>query len=156
MNWLILIEFFLIGIVVVQSLSHVRLFQTPWAAAYQAYLSFKHLLEFAQTHVHWVSDAINHLVPFSSCLQFFPASGSFLESALRVRWPKYWSFSFSISPSNEYSELIPFRITVLISLQSKGLSKVFSSTTIWKHQFFGIQRSLWSNSHIHTWLVEKP
>ena len=117
---------------------------------------FHHLLEFAQTHVHWVSDAINHLVPFSSCLQFFPASGSFLESALRVRWPKYWSFSFSISPSNECSELIPFRITVLISLQSKGLSKVFSSTTIWKHQFFGIQRSLWSNSHIHTWLLEKP
>ena len=156
MNCLILIEFFLIGIVVVQSLSHVRLFQTPWAAAHQAYLSFKHLLEFAQTHVHWVSDAINHLVPFSSCLQFFPASGSFLESALRVRWPKYWSFSFSISPSNECSELIPFRITVLISLQSKGLSKVFSSTTIWKHQFFGIQRSLWSNSHIHTWLLEKP
>ena len=102
------------------------------------------------------STILSPVVPFSSCLQFFPTSGSFLELALCIRWPKYWSFSFSISPSNEYSELISFRITVLISLQSKGLSKVFSSTTIWKHQFFGTQCSLWSNSHIHTWLLEKP
>ena len=88
------------------------------------------------------STILSPVVPFSSCLQFFPASGSFLELALRIRWPKYWSFSFSISPSNEYSELISFRITVLISLQSKGLSKVFSSTTIRKHQFFGTKPSL--------------
>ena len=68
------------------------------------------------------------------------------ESVLCIRWPKYWSFSFSISPSNEYSGLISFRI----SLQSKGLSRVFSSTTVQKHQFFEAQPSLWSNSHIHT------
>ena len=67
------------------------------------------------------------------------------ESALCIRWPKYWSFIFSISPSNKYSEL-----TSLISLQSKGLSRVFSNTTVQKHQFFGAQLSLWSNSHIHT------
>ena len=76
----------------------------------------------------------NHLIlccpPFSCCLQSFPASDFFPnESDLCIRWPKYWSFSFSISPSNEYSGLISFRIDWFISLQSKGLSKVFSSTT---------------------------
>ena len=75
------------------------------------------------------------------------------ELALRVRWPKFWSFS--ISPSNEYSVLISFRID-LISLLSKGLSRVFSSNTVQKHQFFGAQPSLRSNTHIHTWLLEKP
>ena len=77
------------------------------------------------------------------------------ESPLRVRWPRYWSFSFSISRSNEYSGLISFRLTGLISLQSKGLSRVFSSTTVRKHQFFGPQSSLQSNSHICKWLLEK-
>ena len=72
------------------------------------------------------------------------------ESVLHTRWPKYWSFSFSISPSNEYSGLISFRMDWLISLQSKGLSRVFSNTTVQKHQFFGTQLSLWANSHIHT------
>ena len=68
--------------------------------------------------------------PFSCCLQSFPASDFFPnESDLCIRWPKYWSFSFSISPSNEYSGLISFRIDWFISSQSKGLSKVFSSTT---------------------------
>ena len=73
-----------------------------------------HLSELAQTHVHQVGDAIqpsHPVVPFSSCPQSFQASGSFYnESTLRIRWPKYWSFSFSISPSNEYSGLISFRI----------------------------------------------
>ena len=72
------------------------------------------------------------------------------ESALCIKWPKYWSFSFSISPSKEYSGLISFRTDGLISLQSKGLSRVSSNTTVKKHQFFGAQLSLWSNSHIHT------
>ena len=73
---------------------------------------------------------------------------------LCIRWSKYWSFSFSISPSNEYSGLISFRIG-LISLQFKGLSRVFSNTTVRKHQFFSAQPSLLSSSHIHTWLPEK-
>ena len=77
------------------------------------------------------------------------------ESALRIRWPKYWSFSFSISPFSEYSELISLGLTGLISLLPKGLSSVFFST-IRKHQFFSTQPSLWSNSYIHTWLLEKP
>ena len=73
------------------------------------------------------------------------------ESVLCIRWPNYWSFSFSISPSNEYSVLIFFRI-YWFDL-SKGLSGVFSSTTVWKHQFFGTQPSLWSNSHSCTLLL---
>ena len=76
------------------------------------------------------------------------------ESVLRIRWPKYWSFSFNIRPSNEYSGLISFRWTDWISLQSKGLTKVFSNTTIQKHKFFSTQHSLWTNSHIHTWLLK--
>ena len=73
---------------------------------------------------------------------------------LLIRWPKYWGFSFSIGTTNDYSGLISFRIDGLIALQSKGLSRVFSRTTIRKHQFFTTQ-SLWSNSHIHTWLLKK-
>ena len=74
--------------------------------------------------------------------------------ALCIKWPKYWSLSFNISPSNEYSGLIPLGLTGLISLQSKGLAIVFSSTTVQKHQFFSAQLSSWPNSHIHTWVLE--
>ena len=77
------------------------------------------------------------------------------ESTHRMRWPKYWSFSFSIIPSKE-QDRSPLEWTGWISLQSKGLSRVFSSTTIWKHQFCGGQPFLWFNAHIHTWLLEKP
>ena len=76
------------------------------------------------------------------------------KSVLRIRWPKYSSFSFSISPSNEHSGLISFRID-LQSLQSKGLSRVFSNTTVQKHQFFGAQLSSQSNSHVYRRLLEK-
>ena len=69
------------------------------------------------------------------------------ESVLHIRWPKYWSFS--ISPSNEYSGLISLGQTGFISLQSKGLSRVFSNTTVQRHQFFSAQPSLWPNSHIY-------
>ena len=72
------------------------------------------------------------------------------ESVLHSRWPKYWSFSFSISPSNEYSNLFLLGWTGWISLLSKGLSRVLSNTTVQKHQFFGTQLSLQPNSHIHT------
>ena len=98
------------------------------------------------------------VVPFSFCLQSFPALGSFPMSQFfaLIRWPKEWSFSFSISSSNEYQGWFPSGLTGLISLLSKGLSRVFSGTTVWKCQFFGTQPSLWSNSHIHTWLLENP
>ena len=96
----------------------------------------------------------NHLFfcrPLLLLPSIFPSITVFSsESVLRIRWPKYGSFSFSISPSNEYSGLISFRMDWLISLQSKGLSRVFSNTTVQKHQFFDTQRCLQSNSHIHT------
>ena len=72
------------------------------------------------------------------------------ESTLCIKWPKYWSFSLSISPSNEHQDWSPLGWTGWISLQSKGLSRVFSNTTVQKHQFFGAQLSSMSNSHIHT------
>ena len=99
------------------------------------------LTEFTQTHVHPVSDAIQPSHPLSSPSPPAPNPSQIRvfsnESTLRMRWPKYWSFSFSIIPSNEYSGLIFFllRLTGLISLHSKGLSKVFPNTTVQKHQF---------------------
>ena len=119
------------------------------------------LPEFTQTHVHRVSDAIQPSHPLSSPSLLPPIPPSIRlfsnESTLRMRWPKYWSFSFSISPSKEIPGLISFRIwTGWIPLQSKGLSRVFSNTTLQKHQFFGAQPSSQSNSHTHTWPQEKP
>ena len=76
-------------------------------------------------------------------------SSKYSWSTLLIRWPKHWSFSFSINPSSKYSGLISLGLTSLTSLQSKGLSKVFSNTTVQKHQFFGAQPSLWSNSHLY-------
>ena len=97
------------------------------------------LLEFAQTHVHWVSVMpSNNLIlclPLLPLPSVFPSIRVFSnESALCIRWPQYWSFRFNISPSNEYSGLISFRLAGLISLLSKELSRVFSSTTIQNHQ----------------------
>ena len=104
--------------------------------------------------------SFNHLIlchPLLLPPSIFPSIRVFSnQSVLHFRWSKYWSFSHSISPSNEYSGWFPLGWTGCISLQSKGLSRVLSNTTIQKHQFFGTQLSLWSNSHIHTWLLEKP
>ena len=115
------------------------------------------LPEFTQTHVHWVGDTIQSSHPLSSpfpALYLSQYLGLLNEPALHIRWPKYWSFSFSISPSSEHSGRIAFRMDWF--LQSKGLSRVFSNTTVQKHQFFGARLSLQSNSHTHTWLLEKP
>ena len=104
------------------------------------------LPELTQTHVHWFADAIQPFHPLSSpsppVFNLFQNQGFSNESVLRIRWPEYCSFSFSISPSNEYSGLIPLGWTGWISLQSKGLSRVFSNTIVQKHQFFGTQLSL--------------
>ena len=78
------------------------------------------------------------------------------KSTLRMRWAKYWSFSFSIIPSKEIPGLISFRMDWLDLLAVQGLSRVFSNTTVQKHRFFGAQPSSQSNSHIHTWPQEKP
>ena len=102
----------------------------------------------------------NHLIFYCPLLflpSIFPSIRVFSnESALCIRWPKYWSFSFSLSPSNNIQDWFPLGLTGWISLLSKGLSRVFSSTAVWKHQFFSTQPSLWSTSHIRTWLLEKP
>ena len=103
------------------------------------------LPELTQTHVHRVSDAIqpSHLLlsPSPPAFNLSQYQGLFQESVLRIRWPD-WNFSFSINPTNEYSRLISFRIDWLDLLQSKGLSRVLSNTTVQKYQFFGIQLSL--------------
>ena len=102
----------------------------------------------------------NHLIPCHPLLllpSIFPSNKVFPnESVLYISWPKYWSFSFSIGfPSNIQGWFL-LGLTGWISLQSKGLSRVFSDTTVQKHQFLGVHLSLYSNSHIYTWLLEKP
>ena len=117
------------------------------------------LPELAQTHVHWVSDAIqaSHSLSSSPASSLPQQWGLFCnESVLCIRWPEYWNFSFSISPSSECSGLIFFRIDWFDLLVVQGLSRVFFNTTVQKHQFFGAQLSLWSNFRVHTWLLEKP
>ena len=138
----------------IQSLSRVQLFETPWTAAHQASLSITNswsLLKLLSTESVIPS---NHLIlchPLLLLPSTFPSISVFSgESVLCIRWSKYWSFSFSINPSNEYSGLISFRMDWLDRLQSKGLSRVFSNTTVQKHQYFGAQLSSQSNSHIHT------
>ena len=104
------------------------------------------LPEFIQTHDHRVSGAIQRSHPLSSFLLLCPIPSSIRvfsnESTLRMRWPKYWSFSFSISPSKNTQDRSPSEWTGWISLQSKGLWRGFSNTTVQKHQFFGAQLSL--------------
>ena len=124
----------------VQSLSCVWLFVTPWIAAWQASLSItnsKSLLKLMSIESMMPS---NHLILCGPLLLLPPIPPSIRvfsnESTLCIRWPKYWSFSCSISPSSEHPGLIPFRWTGWISLQFKGPSRVFSNTTVQKHQFF--------------------
>ena len=186
----------------VQWLSRVWLFATPWITARQASLSITNSRSSLRlTSIESVIPS-SHLIlccPLLLLPSIPPSIRVFSnESALRMKWPKYWSFSFSISPSQEIPELISFRMdwldllavqgtlksllqhhsskasirrrsaffTVhlsfplgligLISLQSKRLSRVFSNTTVEKHQFFSAQLSLQSNSHIYPWLLERP
>ena len=137
----------------VQSFSHVHLFATPWTAARQASLSITNSQSLPKlTFIESVMPS-NHLIHCHPLLlppSIFPSIRVFSnESVLRIRWPKYWNFSFNISPSNEYSGLISLRIDWFDLLAVQGLSRV-SNITIQKHQFFGTQPSLWPNSHICT------
>ena len=153
-SWLQCLDSFVA--VVVQSLSHVQLFATSWSVTCQVSLSSAISWSLLKLMSIWLMMPSNHLIlchPLLLLHSVFLSIRVFSsESALCIRWPKYWSFSFSLSPSNKYSEFISFRID-WFDLQSKGLSIVFYSTTIQKYQFFGIQPSLWSNSHIHKWLL---
>ena len=136
----------------VQSLSRVQLFATPWIAARQASLSITNTRSSLTLMPIQSVVPSSHLILGRPLLLLSPIPPSIRvfsnESTLQMRWPKYWSFIFSIIPSKE--------IPGLISLQSKGLWRVFSNTTVQKHQFFSTQPSSQSNSHIHAWLLEKP
>ena len=128
---------------------------TPWTAAHQASLSITNawsLLKLMSTESVMPSYHLILCRPLLFLLSIFTSIRVFSkESVLHIRWPKYWSFNFSISPSNEYSGLISFRMDWLDLLAVQGgLSRVFSKTTIQKHQFFGAQLSSQFNSHIHT------
>ena len=140
----------------VQLLSRVWLLVTPWTAALQASLSItnsRSLLRLMSIELVMPSNDLILCHP----LLFFTGIRVFSnESVLCIWCAMYWSFSFSISPSNEYSDWFPLGWTSLISLQSKGLSRAFSNTRVQKHQFFTAQFYLWFNSHIHTWPLEKP
>ena len=148
------------AVVVVQSLSHVALFATPWTAASQASLSFTvswNLLKLISIDSMMPS---NHLILYCPLLllsSVFTASGSFLMNQLLASGGQSTgvSASASVLPMN-IQDWFPLGLTGLISLLSKGLLRVFPSTTIQKHQFFSTQSSLWSNCHIRTWLLEKP
>ena len=129
----------------VQSLSHVQLFATPMDCSMPGLPVHHQLPEFTQLMSIQSVMPSNHLI-LCHLLHpplIFPSIRVFSKkSVLCIRWPNYWSFSFNISPSNEYLGLIPLGLTDLISLQSKELSRVFSNTTVQKHQFFGVQLSL--------------
>ena len=143
-----------------QSLSCIWLFVTPWTAAHQASLSITNswsLLRLMYIKLVMPSNHLILFIPFSSCLQSFPASGSFQISQFFTSDDRSTGVlaSASVLPMN-IQDRFPLEWNGWISLQSKGLSRVFSNTTVQKHWFFGTQLSLWSNSHIHTWLLEKP
>ena len=133
----------------VQLLTHVHHFVTPWTAACQASLSTPGVYSNSCPLMIWWSVSVmpsNHLIlcrPLRLLSPIIPSIRVFSnESALHIRWPKYWRLSFNISPSNEYPGLISFRMDWLDLHQSKGLSRVFSNTTVQKHQFFSAQLSL--------------
>ena len=144
----------------VQSLSHVWPFATPWTAECQASLSittprvYSNSCPFSQKCHPTISSSV---IPFSFRLQSLPASGSFQISQFFSSGGQSIgvSASASVLPMN-YQDWIPLGWTGWISLQSKGLSRVFSNTTVKKHQFFSAWFPLYSNSHIHLWLPKKP
>ena len=142
---------------VVQSLSRVPILCNTMDCNTPGFPVHHQLPELAQTHVYWVSDATQPSYPQSSPS---PPAFNLFQHKSHFKWvnsshqlAKVLEFQLSISPSSKYSGLISFRMD---SLQSKGLSRVFSNTTVQKHRFFGSQLSFWFNSHIHTWLLEKP
>ena len=144
----------------VQSLSHVQLFATPWIAPRQASLSITNSRSSLRlTSIETVMPS-SHLILCRPLLLLPPIPPSIRvfcnESTLHMRWPKYWSFSFSIIPSKKIPGLISLRMDWMDLPAVQGTLKSFSNTTLQKHQFFGAQPSSQSNSHIHTWPQEKP
>ena len=143
-----------ICVIVVQSPSRVWLLATPWTAAHQASLSLTISWSLPKFMFIVLVMPSSHLILWCPLLllpSIFPSIRDFSnESCVLIRWPKYWSSSFSIRPSSEYSGLISLKIHWLILL-SKGRSRVFSSTTAQRHQFFGVLPSLQSRSYNRMW-----
>ena len=155
-----------VALLVVQSLSCVWHYMNPWTAALQASLSFTLSWSLLKLCPLTLSLSIESVMPSNRLIlchprllpSVFPSIRVFSnESVLCIRWPKDWNFSFSsVNIPVNIQDWFPLGLTGWISLLSKVLSKVFSNTIVQKHQFFGDQLSLESNSHIHTWLLEKP
>ena len=156
-------------VAVVQLLSPVHLFATARTAAQQTSLFFiipQSLLRLMSIGSVMPSNPLILCRPLFLLPSIFPSMRVFSnESSLLIRWTKHWSFSFSISPSNEYQDWFPLELIGLIFLLSKGLSRVFSSTTVWRHKFFSTQPFFFffftqpflsSSYHNHTWLLAKP
>ena len=155
-NCKVLSKIWIICNFVVQWLTHVELFVAPWTAPHQASLSFtisQNLLKFVSIESVILS---KHFISATLLSSSFIGSGSFPVSWLFASRGQSTgaSASASVLPMN-IQNWFPLGLTSVISLLSKGLSRVFSNATVQKHQFFGVQLSLWSNSHIHIWLQEK-
>ena len=144
----------------VQLLSRVQLFMNPWMAARQASLSIPNSQSLLKLMSIESVIPSSHLILCRPLLLLPPIPPSIRvfsnESALCIRWPKYWSFSVNISPSNERPGLISFRMDWLDLLAVQGTLKSFLQHQVQKHQFFGAQLSSQSNSYIHTWPLGKP
>ena len=144
----------------VQSLSCVRFFATPWIAAHQASLSITNSR--SSPKLMYIESVMpsSHLILCRPLLLLPPIPPSIRvfsnESTLRMRWPKYGVPALASVLPKDTQDWSPLEWTGWISLQSKGLSRVFSNTTVQKHQFFSAQLSSPSNFHIHTWPLEKP
>ena len=138
----------------ISDLSHARLFVTTWPAAHQASLSVtnsRSVLKLMSMESGMPSNLLILCCPLLLLPSLFPNIRVFSnESVLHIRWPKYWNFSLSISPSVNIQDCFLLELTGLIFFQSEGLSRVFSNTIIQKHKLFSAQLSLQSNSHIHT------
>ena len=143
----------------VQLLSRVQLFVTPWISACQASLSTNFHSSFKLMSIESVMPS-SHLILCCPLFLLPPIPPSIRvfsnESTLRMKWPKYWSFSFSISPSNEHPGLVSFRMDWLDLLAVQGTLKSLLQHHSSKASILRAQLSLWSNSHIHTWPLEKP
>ena len=133
-------------------------FEMPYTAAHQASLLFSwSLLKLMSIESVMPSSHLILCHPLLLLFSIFPSIMVFSnKSVLRIRWPKYWTFRFIISPSNEYSGLISFRIDWFDLLAVQGTPKRLFQHHSWSHQFFSIQPFLLSSSHIHTGQLEKP
>ena len=143
----------------VELLSHVQLFVTPWTAARQASLCITNSRSLLKLMSIESVMSPNHLIlchPLLLTPLIFPSIRVFSnESVLHIRWPNNWSFSFNVSPSDEYSGLISFRMEWLDLLAVQGTLKSFLQHHSSKASILPCS-TLWSKSHIHTWLLEKP